>query len=102
MENKITKQKPDERKERPTFIERGQIWSITNDKGEDLGNIVVFSIIPEEEKDDFDNAYGALVILSTPPATISSVSPTIIALAADMLADKLEAHKRFTVSPRTE
>src|SRR5688500_14184441 len=49
----------------------------------------------------FDIAYGARVILSTPPAITRSASPLRIARAAVAVAVIPDAHSRFTVSPGT-
>ncbi len=44
---------------------------------------------------------GARVMLSTPPAIISAVSPLLIARAAIAIASRLEPHRRLTVVPGT-
>ena len=44
---------------------------------------------------------GARVMLSTPPAIISAVSPLLMARAAMAMASRLEPHRRFTVVPDT-
>ena len=45
---------------------------------------------------------GARVMLSTPPASIRSASPLLIARAAVPTASRPEPHSRFTVPPGTE
>src|SRR5438045_3078406 len=51
---------------------------------------------------DFESAYGARVMLSTPQATKRSPSPSRAARAADATALIPDAHRRFTVSPGTD
>src|ERR1700678_1161313 len=46
--------------------------------------------------------YGARVIDSTPPAIATSFSPKAIDCAAELMACKLEPHKRLIVAPATE
>src|SRR4051812_12783797 len=46
--------------------------------------------------------YGARVIDSTPPATMTDASPTAMVRAAPTTASRLEAHSRFTVEPGTD
>ena len=48
-----------------------------------------------------DNAYGARVMLSTPPAMNTSPSPVLIARAAFAIAAMPDAQSRLTVSPGT-
>ncbi len=44
---------------------------------------------------------GARVMLSTPPATISSASPAAMARAQIAIASMLDPHRRFTVAAGT-
>ena len=50
---------------------------------------------------DFGITNGALVMLSTPAAMMSSASPHMICLDASIIACNPEAHKRLTVLPAT-
>ena len=49
----------------------------------------------------FEITHGPRVICSTPPAMYNSPAPSLIALAALIVAAIPDAHKRFTVSPAT-
>jgi hypothetical protein len=50
-QRKMSDRRANEFKEQPHFIERGQIWSITNSLGEDLGDVVVQSCMGADEDD---------------------------------------------------
>ena len=65
--------------------------------------IVVSSIFATRENalSDLPITNGARVMLSTPPAIISSASPDLIARAAMPTASRLDPHRRFTVLPGT-
>src|SRR5436190_23616246 len=60
------------------------------------------SVALEKASGDLGITNGALVILSTPAAMISSASPHMICLEASIIARRPDAHKRFTVLPATE
>ena len=65
--------------------------------------MVVSSILALREKalSALPSTKGARLMLSTPPAIISSVSPAAIARAAMPSASRLEPHRRLTVLPGT-
>ena len=50
----------------------------------------------------FGIAYGARLMLSTPPATKTSPSPTLIARAAALIAARPEEQRRLNVTAATE
>ena len=65
--------------------------------------IVVSSIfaVRENALSAFPITNGARVMLSTPPAISSDISPLLIARPAIAIASRLEPHKRLTVVPAT-
>ena len=65
--------------------------------------MVVSSIFAEREnaESDFASTKGARVMLSTPPAMASEISPVLIALAIMPTALSPEPHNRFTVAAGT-
>src|SRR5439155_625872 len=78
-------------------------WALSRGFGNRHPNVVSHAVrFPIPPSRFFGTAYGARVMLSTPPATNTSPSPVLMARAAAVIAARPDEQRRLKVRPATE
>src|SRR5437016_13056627 len=78
-------------------------WALSRGFGNRHPKVVSHAVrFPIPPSRSFGTAYGARVMLSTPPATNTSPSPVLMARAAAVIAARPDEQRRLKVRPATE
>src|SRR5947209_3706683 len=86
-----------------TPIESFPYWALSRGFGNRQPRVVSQAVtLPMAPSRFFGIAYGARVMLSTPPATKTSPSPTLMARAAALTAARPDEQRRLNVTPATD